>query len=81
MMLFSHGVESVGAVPISPWKRILEQAQESGTFLGVDERAYPRDFATFVRYESELRKHMAVRGRKPGELSLCDLDRFLFATS
>ena len=44
MMLFSHGVESVGLVPIEHWRRILLRARKEGAFLGVDERAYPPRF-------------------------------------
>jgi len=45
MMLFSHGVESIGSTPVEHWRRILRRARKEGAFIGVDESAYPRDFA------------------------------------
>ena len=47
-----------------------------GSFLGVDERAFPRDFATLARYHQALarvRKHYPI----PLPLSLEELDAFL----
>src|SRR5205085_10170615 len=41
LMLFSHGVESVGLAPIERWRAILRRVPRGG-FVGVDPRAYPR---------------------------------------
>jgi hypothetical protein len=76
MMLFSHGVESVGLVPIERWRRILERARRRGRFIGVDERAFPRDFAVFVRYYAELKK-IPARYPLPAPLALSQFDAFL----
>jgi hypothetical protein len=54
LMLFSHGTEGVGMVDIGRWRRILSRARKRGYFLGVDERRYPRDFATFIRFHQAL---------------------------
>lgn len=56
LTLFAHGVESVGLAPIERWRSIVDRATRTGRFAGVDPRAYPRDFASFVRY------HHAVAG-------------------
>jgi hypothetical protein len=77
MMLFSHGVESIGLTPIEHWRRILLRARKEGAFIGVDERAYPRDFAVFVRYHFELRRKIHSRYPMPPPLSLNQLDDFL----
>jgi hypothetical protein len=50
MMLFSHGADSIGLARPARWREILARAREQGYFLGVDEDAFPRDFATFFRY-------------------------------
>ncbi|MEU6041416.1 hypothetical protein ABZ801_39115 [Actinomadura sp. NPDC047616] len=54
LTLFSHGVESVGLAPVEDWRRVLDRARKIGVFTGVDERAFPRDFAVFARAHREL---------------------------
>ena len=76
LMLFSHGVDSVGLVPIERWRAILGRARRRGGFVGVDQRRYPRDFGTFVRYYTDLKK-IAARYPRPGPLALAQLDAFL----
>jgi hypothetical protein len=76
MMLFSHGVDSVGLVPIERWRSILGRARKRGAFVGVDERKFPRDFATFIRYYTEVKK-IPSRYPLPGPLALSQLDAFL----
>lgn len=77
MMLFSHGVDSVGLVPIERWRSILQRARRRGEFVGVDERSYPRDFATFVRYHTDLKGKIPARYPLPGYLTLHQLEEFL----
>lgn len=76
MSLFSHGVDSVGLVSIDRWRSILERAAKIGSFLGVDEQAFPRDFATLARYHQALSR-VRKRYPLPPPLSLTDLDAFL----
>ncbi|TCK33656.1 hypothetical protein B0G84_7945 [Paraburkholderia sp. BL8N3] len=56
MMLFSHGTEGVGVTSIDEWRKLLARATRTGRFLGVDTQRYPRDFATFVRFDQALRQ-------------------------
>jgi hypothetical protein len=77
MMLFSHGVDSVGLVPIERWQSILNRAGKRGEFIGVDTEAYPRDFATFVRYYTDLKAKIKARYPMPAPLTLRQLDEFL----
>lgn len=77
LMLFSHGVNSVGLVPIERWRRAVESAERHGSFVGVDPDAYPRDFGVFVRYYTDLRRKIRVRYSMPPSLSLADLEQFL----
>jgi len=55
-MLFSHGTEGIGLAPLDGWRRIIGQARRRGSFVGVDERRYPRDFATFIRFQQALHR-------------------------
>jgi hypothetical protein len=76
MSLFSHGLESVGLPTVGRWRSVLDRATKVGSFLGVDERAFPRDFATLARYHQAL---VRVRTRYPmlRPLALEELDAFL----
>ncbi len=77
MMLFSHGVESIGLVPIEEWHGLLRRARRHGAFVGVDETAYSRDFAAFARYSSDLQRKIPLRGLLPAPVKLKQLDQFL----
>ena len=76
LMLFSHGVDSVGLAPIERWRSEVRRARKQGGFVGADERRFPRDFATFVRYHTDLEK-IPTRYPMPGPLPLSRLDEFL----
>jgi hypothetical protein len=55
-MLFSHGTEGIGLAQLDDWRRIIGRARRRGSFVGVDERRYPRDFATFIRFQEALHR-------------------------
>jgi hypothetical protein len=76
MMLFSHGVESIGVASIDRWKSILQKARQQGRFIGIDEDKYPKDILTYLRYNRALRQ---IPGRfpMPEPLSLGQFDNFL----
>lgn len=77
MMLFSHGVDSIGLPSIEQWREPLRRARNRGAFLGVDERAFPRDFAVFIRYYFDLLRTISVRYPMPSALTVKELDKFL----
>jgi hypothetical protein len=64
-MLLSNGVDAIGLVSIARWKQILARAWRGGCLLGVDERAFPRDFASFVRHHTDLEARVPVRSPAP----------------
>ena len=76
LLLFSHGVDSVGLAGVEQWRRLASRARKVGTLVGVDDDAYPRDFASLIRGHREL---AATRARypMPGPLPLEDVDVFL----
>jgi hypothetical protein len=76
VMLFSHGVEAVGLPTIDQWSEAFKYAQRNGSFLGVDESVFPRDFATLVRFQTELMK-IPSRYPLPGMLTMNQLESFL----
>lgn len=55
MMLFSNDTQALGQGSIEDWRSILALASRKGSFLGVDEKAYPRDFASLSRYHTALK--------------------------
>jgi hypothetical protein len=76
LTLFSHGVDSVGLPPIDRWAAVLSRAHRSGRFVGVDPRAFPRDFAVFLRFHRDLAA-ITARSPMPDPLTLAQLDAFL----
>lgn len=76
MTLFNHGVESAGLVPIERWRQVLGRARKVGSFVGVDPRAYPRDFASLVRAHRDLAAVRHTVGL-PAPLPLTALDDLL----
>jgi hypothetical protein len=76
IMLFSHGVESIGLAPIARWRDLLTRARSEGRFLGVDQSAYPADFGAFARYHDAL-KSLPACPTPPQPLGLVELWRFL----
>jgi hypothetical protein len=76
LMLFSHGVDSVGLVPMERWRALLARGRRYGRFIGVDERAYPRDFRVFVQYHRDCRR-LPERYPMPEPLDLASFVRFL----
>jgi hypothetical protein len=76
LTLFSHGVDSVGLPSIERWAAVLDRARHEGRFVGVDRKAFPRDFAVFLRFHRDLAA-MTARCPMPAPLTLAGLDAFL----
>ena len=76
LTLFSHGVDSVGLPSIERWSAVLERAHHEGRFVGVDQAAFPRDFAVFLRFHRDLTT-ISARRPMPAPLPLAALDTFL----
>lgn len=76
LMLFAHGVESIGLPPIDSWKAAIAPARRRSSFVGVDPGAYPAHFAGFARYASDLEK-IATPSPPPSPVSLDGFRRFL----
>lgn len=77
MMLFSHGVDSVGLPSIARWHAVLNRACQRGEFLGVEADKYPRHFASFMRYYTDLQRTIPARYPLPGPLAIEQLDNFI----
>lgn len=69
LTLFAHGINSVGLPPIEMWRAVLGYGRESGSFLGVDEEAYPAHFGVFAKYHLALRR-IPARYSLPEPLTL-----------
>jgi hypothetical protein len=76
LVLFSHGVESVGLASAADWQHALDRARKIGVFTGVDTNAYPRDFAVFARAHRELSRIRHVYPM-PTPLGLADVEDIL----
>jgi hypothetical protein len=75
--LFSHGVDSLGLVPIEQWRRLFPRARKRGDFIGVDPPAYPRDFGVFVHYHFDFLRKISARHPRPPDLTIQELNEFL----
>jgi hypothetical protein len=64
-------------VSIDEWRRIIETGSRAASFVGVDERAYPQDFAVFVRYYESLVDAFSVRYPLPAPLTMEESNGFL----
>ncbi|MBW3612360.1 MAG: hypothetical protein KY392_00705 [Chloroflexi bacterium] len=53
IMLFPHGTEGAGLANPADWRRLMDRVG-AGRFLGVDEDAFPRDFAGLREYHTAL---------------------------
>jgi hypothetical protein len=76
LMLFSHGADSIGLVPIDEWRTLLRRAARHGDFHGVDPSAYPRDFAVFSRYHRAF-KRIPGRYAMPRPLGIDEARAFI----
>lgn len=76
LMLFSHGVDSIGLLSIEQWLEVLAGARRRA-LIGVDPRAFPRDFAVFARYNADLQRKIRCRHALPPPLPLSELEDFL----
>ena len=79
-MLFSHGIDSLGLAPIDRWRLILARARRSSGFVGVDTKAFPRDFGVLRRYHTHLPAAVDRRLAMPEPMELDRLDRWLTDT-
>jgi len=75
VLLFPHGVESVGQIPVD----LGRYARENFYLIGIDRNAYPRDFGAFIRYHRELWRHAGRRkdARAPSPVSIDSLLSFI----
>ncbi len=55
VLLFNHGVTSRGLAGPQIWRQLTGRARRRERLLGVDESAFPADFAAFARYGPALR--------------------------
>ncbi|HKT34233.1 MAG TPA: hypothetical protein VJR03_05340 [Nitrospira sp.] len=75
--LFSHGVNSIGLPSIADWRALIEHASTRSKFIGVDQAAFPRDFAVYGRYHDDLLRAIPHRHVMPPSLTLAQFDQFL----
>lgn len=80
MILFSHGVESVGLPSLNQWREVFKYARQRGEFIGMVEADFPRNFATLMRYYTDLKRTISARYPLPGSLTLQKLNEFIQQT-
>jgi hypothetical protein len=76
IILFSHGVESPGVVPVDRWRAILNRARHRGLFIGSEEQAFPEDLAGLIRYHADIGDKFPARFPLPGPFDLGAFEQF-----
>lgn len=61
LMLFSHGVHTIGLASAERWEQVLKLAAKHYDFLGVEPSAYPKDIGSMVKYNTDFKKKIASR--------------------
>jgi hypothetical protein len=76
LTLLSNGIAAPGQAQIPAWREALDRARTTGVFTGVDPRAFPRDFASFVRMHRDLSRVRPVYPM-PEPMAFDDAKKFL----
>jgi hypothetical protein len=63
---------------MADWRRLIEHASSRSQFIGVDQTAFPRDFAVYARYHDDLLRTIPQQQALPHPLTLGQLDEFLY---
>ncbi|NEE02374.1 hypothetical protein [Phytoactinopolyspora halotolerans] len=75
--LFSQGLRSPGVVGIDRWRKLIqEHAREHGEIIGVDERSYPADLGSSLRFQPAFAE-LPGRFPIPSPLRVDDIDTFV----
>jgi hypothetical protein len=78
--LFSQGLWSPGVVPVQRWRELVEAAAaHRGELIGVDEKAYPLDTGSSLRYQPAFAQ-LAPRHPLPSPLGMAEVDAFVAAS-
>lgn len=77
MMLFAHGVDSIGLPSIEHWQAALARAGKRGELLGLKPHTYPAHFAHFARYSQELGKKVSERYPLPESMPLTQAEEYI----
>ncbi|MFW6056970.1 MAG: hypothetical protein ACOC9B_06665, partial [Chloroflexota bacterium] len=77
IMLLSNGMDPIEGVSIDDWRAVLRKATVRGEFVGVDEKKFPYDFASFLRYNTEVQEKIPFRYEMPSRVSVERFETFL----
>lgn len=77
LMLFQHGVRSVGLPSGEEWEQVLTRARRRGRVLGLDTSEHPLDFGHFGRYDDAMTDEISARHPMPAPITLQEVERFL----
>jgi hypothetical protein len=77
VMLLSNGIAPIEGTSIEDWRSVLRLARVRGEFIGVDEERFPYDFASFLRYNAELKNKIASRYDMPEPATVQELEAFV----
>lgn len=75
LMLFNHGVDSVGLAKLEQWESLLRRATERGYWIGAEPQKFPLDYGQFARYQTAMKK-IGARYALPEPLPVSEFEDF-----
>ncbi len=70
LMIMSNAIKGIGCVSVKKWKAVLNKARKKGSFIGVDEKKFPFDLGSFIKYHRDLQKKITARHFIPRQMPL-----------
>jgi len=77
MMLLSNGIRPIEGISVDDWRVALNKARVKGQCVGVNERKFPYDFASFLRYNRSLQESIPTRQEMPDAATVEELESFV----
>lgn len=80
VILLSNALKGIGTASIERWRSILNRARKRGEFIGLDEKEFPVDLGSFIRYHAQFKQKIKERYEFPAPLRQEELDQFVKQT-
>lgn len=68
VMIMSNAVKGIGFVPVPAWKKVMNRYSRENALIGIDEKQYPYDLGSFIKYYKDLHKTIDARYYLPAAM-------------
>jgi hypothetical protein len=76
-MIMPNAVEGIGLVPVAQWLKVMKKYAVKSGLIGTDEKVYPYDIGTFIKYYKDLQIKIKERHYMPRTLGVNDFFTFI----